>query len=124
LAVAYVAIGLLVATIGFSIGLDGDLFRVIGAILMLGFGILLFSQPLQDRLATAASPLGAGAQTIIERLSPGRMAWAVYIWTAARRCLDESPNCKQSKRRAVPTHGEAPDHTTPRARCAEAMRGR
>lgn len=60
LALSFVAIGLFVATIGFSLGLDGELFRHIGAGLLLGFGLLMLFPGLQAR---AASRLGvlAGA---------------------------------------------------------------
>jgi cytochrome c biogenesis protein CcdA len=70
LAVSFVTAGLFVATIGFASGLDSDFFRFIGAVLLLGFGAVLLSQALQDRLATAASPLGSRAQTLIDRLNP------------------------------------------------------
>jgi cytochrome c-type biogenesis protein len=70
LAVSFVVIGLFVATVGFAIGLDGNLFRLIGAILLSAFGALLLSQALQDRLALAASPLGSSAQALIDRLNP------------------------------------------------------
>ncbi|HMK90649.1 MAG TPA: cytochrome c biogenesis protein CcdA [Methylocystis sp.] len=54
---SFVAIGLFVATIGFSIGLDDGVFRRIGAILMIAFGIVLLLPPLQARVAAAAGPL-------------------------------------------------------------------
>ena len=56
-ALSFTAIGLFVATIGFSIGLDGDLFRSAGAILMIALGVLLAAPSLQVRLATAGGPL-------------------------------------------------------------------
>jgi cytochrome c-type biogenesis protein len=74
LAVSFVVIGLFVATIGFAIGLDGDVFRVIGAILLLGFGALLLSQALQNRLAVTTSPLGSRAATLVDRLNPVGLA--------------------------------------------------
>lgn len=56
-ALSFVAIGLFVATIGFTIGLDGDTFRTAGAVLMLGIGVLLATPSLQMRLATAGGPV-------------------------------------------------------------------
>jgi len=67
---SFVVVGLFVATVGFAIGLDGDVFRLIAAILLLIFGVLLLSQALQDRLSLAASPLGSGAHALIDRLNP------------------------------------------------------
>lgn len=60
-ALSFVAIGLFVATIGFSIGLDGDLFRFAGALLMLVFGVFLLSAPLQQRFALTGARLGDAA---------------------------------------------------------------
>src|SRR5690242_17483328 len=54
LAVSYLGIGLFVATIGFAIGLDGALFRAIGAALLIAFGAALLAPVLQARLALAA----------------------------------------------------------------------
>lgn len=58
LALSFVAIGLFVATIGFSIGLDGDFFRAFAAVLMIAIGAVLMLPALQVRLAAAAGPLG------------------------------------------------------------------
>jgi cytochrome c biogenesis protein CcdA len=57
-ALSFVAIGLFVATIGFSIGLDGDIFRKAAAILLLFLGVVLVVPNLQTRLSTAAGPVG------------------------------------------------------------------
>ena len=57
LAAAFVAVGLFVATIGFSIGLDAGLFRGIAALLLLAVGITLLVPRLQARLAVAGGPL-------------------------------------------------------------------
>jgi cytochrome c-type biogenesis protein len=69
-ALSFVIVGLFVATVGFAAGLDGDVFRFSGAILLSAFGLLLLSQGLQDRLAIAATPLGARAQSAIDKLKP------------------------------------------------------
>lgn len=62
LAIAFTVIGLFVATIGFAIGLDGDVFRSVGAILMVGVGLVLMLPRLQTRVATAAGPVGTWAE--------------------------------------------------------------
>jgi cytochrome c-type biogenesis protein len=54
---SFVAIGLFVATVGFALGLDGDVFRTVGAILMIGVGVVLAMPSLQVRLATAGGPI-------------------------------------------------------------------
>lgn len=62
LALSFVAIGLFVATIGFAIGLDGDLFRTVAALLMVGIGLVLLLPAAQTRLAVAAGPVGNWAE--------------------------------------------------------------
>jgi cytochrome c-type biogenesis protein len=56
-AVSFTAIGLFVATIGFSIGVDMTVFRSAAAILLIVVGLVLMVPHLQTRLATAAGPL-------------------------------------------------------------------
>jgi cytochrome c-type biogenesis protein len=58
LAISFTAIGLFIATIGFSIGLDGGVFRSVGAVLMLVLGAVLIVPALQARVALAAGPAG------------------------------------------------------------------
>jgi cytochrome c biogenesis protein CcdA len=57
LAVSFVVIGLFVATIGYSIGLDADLLRNVAAGLMIALGVVLLVQRFQFRLALAGAPL-------------------------------------------------------------------
>ena len=58
LAISFTAIGLFVATIGFAIGLDGSVFRLIAAVLLVAIGIVLASPSLSEKFSTAASPFG------------------------------------------------------------------
>jgi cytochrome c-type biogenesis protein len=58
LATSFAAIGLFVATIGYSIGLDGGFFKVTGAVLLVAAGFALALPRLQIQLALAAAPLG------------------------------------------------------------------
>jgi cytochrome c biogenesis protein CcdA len=50
---------LFIATVGFSMGLDGGVFRYLGAAVLLGFGAILLYGPLQDRLSLAVGSFGA-----------------------------------------------------------------
>jgi len=61
LALSFVAIGIFVATIGFAIGLDTDVFRVIAGVLLVLIGLVLIVPPLQEAVATVASPVSAWA---------------------------------------------------------------
>lgn len=58
LALSFTVIGLFVATIGFSIGLDADFFRAAAAILLVALGAILLLPNAQARLAVAAGPVG------------------------------------------------------------------
>lgn len=62
LATSFTAIGLFVATIGYSVGLDGEFFRVTGAVLLVAVGFALMLPRLQIQFALAAAPLGNWTQ--------------------------------------------------------------
>jgi cytochrome c-type biogenesis protein len=57
LAASFVVIGLFVATIGYSIGLDGDRLRYVAATLMIAIGVVLLVPRFQVQLAVAGAPL-------------------------------------------------------------------
>lgn len=57
LALSFTGLGLFVATIGFSIGLDADVFRAAGGVLMIAIGAVLFTPILQARVAAAGGPV-------------------------------------------------------------------
>jgi cytochrome c-type biogenesis protein len=57
LAASFVAIGLFVATVGYSLGLDAGIFRSAAALLMIALGAILLVPRLQTRLALAGAPL-------------------------------------------------------------------
>jgi cytochrome c biogenesis protein CcdA len=58
LALAFSAVGIFVATIGFTLGIDSGVFRSAGAVVMALVGLLLLLPTLQTRLAVAAGPAG------------------------------------------------------------------
>lgn len=59
LSISFVAIGLFAATIGYSIGLDADVFRRSAAALMIVAGTVLLVPRFQARLALAGAPLAS-----------------------------------------------------------------
>lgn len=71
LVISFVAVGLFVATAGFAAGLDGALFRSVGAIALGAMGVVLLSATLQQRLAMAMSGLGGAGNGLLARL-PGQ----------------------------------------------------
>src|SRR5688572_1959412 len=62
LASSFVAVGLFVATVGFSIGIDAGAFRIFAALLLIGIGIVLLVPQLQVQFATAAAPISGWAE--------------------------------------------------------------
>ncbi|PZQ12364.1 MAG: cytochrome C biogenesis protein [Ancylobacter novellus] len=69
LTLSFVTIGLFVATIGFSIGLDADVFRAVAATLMIAVGAVLLLPAAQARFATAAGPVGNWAGERLDAVS-------------------------------------------------------
>src|SRR5206468_10356872 len=71
LSVSFVGIGLFVATVGHSIGLDADRLRYLAATLMMLVGVVLVVPQLQTQIAVAASPIGtwAGGRLATSRTS-------------------------------------------------------
>jgi cytochrome c biogenesis protein CcdA len=58
-----------IATVGFAVGLDGDVFRTVSAILLVMLGAALLSTAFQVRLSVAAGGLTNAADRMIRRLS-------------------------------------------------------
>lgn len=58
LAISFVVIGVFVATVGFSIGLDAGVFRSLAAIMLIAFGLLLAIPSLQHRFSAKLGPFG------------------------------------------------------------------
>ena len=58
LALSFVAIGLVVATVGFAVGLDTGVFRMVAGILLIIVGVVLLTPRLQAQFALAAGPVG------------------------------------------------------------------
>lgn len=61
-ALSFTAIGLFVAAVGFSIGLDMTVFRSAAAILLILVGAVLMAPRMQTQLATAAGPVSNWTQ--------------------------------------------------------------
>lgn len=58
LELSFTTVGLFIATVGFAIGLDADLFRVLGGVIMFALGAVLLLPRMQAQLAVAAGPVG------------------------------------------------------------------
>ena len=71
---SFVAIGLFVATVGLSLGIDGDSIRTASAIVLALAGLFLATPSLQARLALAGGQVSNWADARIERLKAGGLA--------------------------------------------------
>jgi cytochrome c-type biogenesis protein len=69
LTLSFALVGLFIATLGASIGLDQGVLRKGAALLLIGFGIVLLVPALQTRLAMATAGLGASGEGVLSRLS-------------------------------------------------------
>jgi cytochrome c biogenesis protein CcdA len=69
LALSFTLIGTLFAGLAASIGFDPDVFRNVAAVLLLGFGVLLLLERLQEQLALSTSGLSNVGQEILSRMT-------------------------------------------------------
>jgi cytochrome c-type biogenesis protein len=68
LAASFAGVGIAIASIGFSIGVDPSTFRLAVAAVLAGMGAVLLVPALQDKLATIATPAATKGQTLLDRL--------------------------------------------------------
>jgi cytochrome c-type biogenesis protein len=76
---SFVVAGLFVATIGFAIGLDGEVFRTATAVMLGIVGVALLSDTVQQRFAAATSGLGCAGNQLAERFAPGGLPGQFFI---------------------------------------------
>ena len=69
LTLSFAVVGLFLATLGASLGLDPALLRQGAALLLVAFGIVLLVPALQARFATATAGLGVSGDSVLARLS-------------------------------------------------------
>ncbi|HEY0801631.1 MAG TPA: cytochrome c biogenesis CcdA family protein [Steroidobacteraceae bacterium] len=68
LAITFSVLGLFLATIGATIGLDAETFRMVGAVVLALFGILLVSPQLQGRFAVATAGAGQFGHSLLAKV--------------------------------------------------------
>jgi len=73
MSISFVALGMLVATVGYSIGLTEERLSQIGAVLMMVFGLVLLIPQLNERFATATAGFSGSADQQINQLKPSSM---------------------------------------------------
>lgn len=70
LASSFATVGIVVASVGFNIGLDPGMIRSGVAAFLLIVGVVLLVPALQTRLAAFAAPVSTGGQALLDRLQP------------------------------------------------------
>jgi cytochrome c biogenesis protein CcdA len=68
LMLSFSLVGIFLATLGTSLGLDQDTFRAAAAVILIGFGVVLLSTRLQERFAIATSGLSAAGDGLLAKL--------------------------------------------------------
>jgi cytochrome c-type biogenesis protein len=68
LALSFSVVGLFLATLGASLGLEASVFRDVAALILIGFAVILLSSKLQERFATATSGLSAAGDNLLARI--------------------------------------------------------
>jgi cytochrome c-type biogenesis protein len=68
-AASFTALGVLLAAFGASLGLDGDSFRMVGAVLFVTFGVLLISSQLQRQFVHLTSRLSGAGTGMLSRFT-------------------------------------------------------
>ena len=69
LTLSFAAVGLFIATLGASIGLDPGVLRQAAAVLLVAFGIVLLVPVLQTRFAVATAGIGASGNGLLSHIS-------------------------------------------------------
>jgi cytochrome c-type biogenesis protein len=91
LALSFLVLGLFVATMGFSLGLDSEFFRNLAAVLLLLVGVILMAPALQAQLSMLTAPFGNWAQDRFggrqKQGLPGQFAVGVLLGAVWTPCI-------------------------------------
>jgi cytochrome c-type biogenesis protein len=74
LALSFTVVGIFLATLGASLGLDQETFRTIGAVILATFGLVLVVPRLQDLFARMTSALSNSGNQLLSRVTVGGFA--------------------------------------------------
>ena len=70
LSTSFAGIGILIASVGFGLGIDPSTIRFVVAAVIAGMGIVLLVPTLQGKLAAIATPVASTGQALLQRLQP------------------------------------------------------
>jgi cytochrome c-type biogenesis protein len=74
LAMSFTLVGIFLATLGASLGLDPDTFRTTGAVILAAFGLILLVPKLQDLFARMTGVLSNSGNQLLSRMAIGGFA--------------------------------------------------
>ena len=74
LALSFTLVGIFLATLGASLGLDPDTFRTIGAAILATFGLILLVPKLQDFFAQVTGALSNSGNQLLSRMTIGGLS--------------------------------------------------
>ena len=91
LALSFAIIGIFLATVGASLGLDPDTFRVAGAVILAIFGLILLVPRLQNVFATATGALSNTGNELLARVTfegfPGQFLVGLLLGVVWSPCV-------------------------------------
>jgi cytochrome c biogenesis protein CcdA len=76
---AFALLGLLVGVAGDALGLDPDHIRVAGAVLLIGFGLVMLVPALNERFTQLMAPMASGAHGASTRFDAGSLGGAFAV---------------------------------------------
>ena len=79
LALSFTLIGIFLATLGASLGLDPETFRIIGAVILATFGLVLLAPRLQDLFARMTSALSNSGSHLLSRITIGGLTGQLIV---------------------------------------------
>ncbi|GAC1303405.1 MAG: cytochrome c biogenesis CcdA family protein [Steroidobacteraceae bacterium] len=91
LALSFMIVGIFLATLGASLGLDPETFRSIGAVTLAIFGLILLMPKLQDLFARATSTLSNSGNQLLARVTfgglPGQFLIGILLGVVWSPCV-------------------------------------
>jgi cytochrome c biogenesis protein CcdA len=81
LALSFTIVGIFLATLGASLGLDPETFRTAGAAILALFGVILLVPKLQDLFAQATSMLGNSGNRLLARMTVDGLTGQFWVGT-------------------------------------------
>jgi cytochrome c biogenesis protein CcdA len=91
LMLSFTVVGVFIASLGASIGIDQGVFRSIAAVILASFGVILLSSQLQERFAVATSGVSGAGQSLLAKLTldglPGQFVLGLLLGVVWSPCV-------------------------------------